>query len=315
MASQNLFDMLGGLGLFLFGMREMTESLELFSGAFVKEVIRKFTKNKYMGALVGFIVTAIIQSSSATTVIVVGMADAGLMALNQTVGIIMGSNIGSTVTGLIIAINLFSLAPIIIFLGVILLFFKSKILKSIGSVLTGLGILFLGMHMISASVKPISEMPIVKEILSSLSNPIIGLLTGLVFTAIVQSSSVSIGILEALGLAGAVSLKNAAFVIYGQNIGTCITALIASVGVGKTAKRTAMIHILFNVIGSAVFTLITLFLPFLPFIEKVIPENIMLQISSIHVLFNLLSTALLLPFSEVLINLTYRIIPGSKKMI
>lgn len=312
MILESIFNMLGGLGLFLFGMKEMNESLELFSGSFLERWIRKFTKNKYMGAIIGFIVTVIIQSSSATTIIVVSLVNAGIMSLYQAVGVIMGSNIGTTITGLIIAINLFSLAPIIIFIGVVLLFFKNTFIKSIGSVFTGFGILFLGMSMMSKAVKPISQLPIVKEILTSLSNPFIGLFIGIVFTAIVQSSSVSLGILEALGLAGAITIGNAAFVIYGQNIGTCITAFIASIGSGKDAKRVIAIHVLFNLIGAILFVGITLFSPFLSIIESLFSQNIMLQISMIHILFNVLSTILLLPFSELLIKLACKIVPEAK---
>ncbi len=312
MIVESIFNMLGGLGLFLFGMKEMTASLELFSGSFLEKWIKKFTRNKYMGAIIGFIVTVIIQSSSATTVIIVSLANAGIMSLSQTVGVIMGSNIGTTVTGLIIAINLFSLAPIIIFIGVVLLFFKNTFIKSVGSVFTGFGILFLGMSMMSQAVKPISQLPIVKEILTSLKNPLIGILIGIIFTAIVQSSSVSLGILEALGLAGAITIGNAAFVIYGQNIGTCVTALIAAIGAGKTAKRVIVIHVLFNLIGAILFAGITLFSPFLDVIERLFSQNIMMQISMIHILFNVVSTILLLPFSDLLIKLAYKIVPEAK---
>lgn len=309
---ENIFNMLGGLGLFLFGMSEMSKSLETFSGSFIEEIIKKFTTNKYIGVFVGFIITAFIQSSSATTVIVVGLVNAGIMALEQTVGVIMGANVGTTVTSLIIAINLLGLAPIIIFIGVMLLSFKNNFFKSIGSVLTGFGILFLGMNMMSKAAKPISQLPVVKEILMSFNNPLIGLLAGLVFTAIVQSSSVSIGILEALGLAGAISLWNASFIIYGQNIGTCITALIAAVGTGVTTKRTVAIHVLFNLVGAIIFTGITLLFPFLQFLEQLFPQNIMMQISAVHILFNLISTILLLPCSDKLVKLACRIVPEDK---
>ncbi len=309
---ENIFNMLGGLGLFLFGIGEMSKSLKMFSGSLIEDIIKKFTTNKYIGVLVGFIITALIQSSSATTVIVVGLVNAGMMALEQTVGVIMGANVGTTVTSLIIAINLLGLAPIIIFIGAILLSFKSNFLKSVGSVLTGFGILFLGMNMMSKAAKPISRLPVIKEILMSFENPFIGLLAGLVFTAIVQSSSVSIGILEALGLGGAISLWNASFIIYGQNIGTCVTALIAAVGAGVTTKRTVAIHVLFNLVGAAIFTGITLFFPFLPFLEQIFPQNIMIQISAVHILFNLISTVLLLPFSNLLIKLSCKIVPENK---
>lgn len=306
---ENLFNMLGGLGLFLLGIREMTHSLEKISDSFIKDIIDKFTKNKYMAALIGVIITVIVQSSSAVTVIVVGMVEAGLMALNQAAAVVMGANIGTTITSLIIAINLLSLAPLFIFLGVIFVFSKNKFLKTSGSILTGFGILFLGMNMMSSAAKPLSNLPIIKEFLISFNNPIIGVLFGVTFTALIQSSSVSIGMLEALGLAGAISLKNAAFIIYGQNIGTCITALFAAFGAGKTAKRTVAIHFLFNIIGAVVFMMLTLFTPFLQLIENFFSQSIMIQISSLHILFNVVSTFILLPFTNTLIKLACRIVP------
>lgn len=309
---ENLFNMLGGLGLFLLGIREMTQSLEKVSESFIKDTIDKFTKNKYMAAFIGVIITVIVQSSSAVTVIVVGMVEAGLMALNQAAAVIMGANIGTTVTSLIIAINLLSLAPLFIFGGVVFVFFKNKFLKTLGSILTGFGILFLGMNMMSSAAKPLSNLPIVKEFLISFNNPIIGVLFGVTFTAVVQSSSVSIGMLEALSLAGTISLRNAAFIIYGQNVGTCITALFAAFGTGKVAKRTVAIHFLFNIIGAVMFIGLTLFTPFLQLIEKIFSQNIMFQISSLHILFNVVSTIILLPFTDALIKLAYKIVPDKK---
>ena len=313
-AFENLLNMLGGLGLFLFGIRNMTQSLEKISDSFVKNMVYKFTQNKYMAAFIGFVITAIVQSSSAVTVIVVGMVDAGLMALNQAAAVIMGANIGTTVTSLIIAVNLLGLAPLFVFLGVIFTFFKNKFLKTLGSILTGFGVLFLGMNMMSKAARPLSGLPVIKEFLMSFSNPLIGVLFGVTFTAIVQSSSVSIGMLEALAFAGAISLKNASFIIYGQNIGTCVTAMIASFGSRKTAKRTVAIHFLFNVIGTVIFMSLTLFTPFLKWLETILGSNIMFQISSLHILFNVVSTAILLPLSNVLIKLAYKIIPDKEKL-
>lgn len=308
----NLFNMLGGLGLFLFGIREMTQSLEKISGSFIKTVIDKFTKNKYVAAFIGIIVTVVVQSSSAVTVIVVGMVEAGLMALNQASAIIMGANIGTTITSLIIAINLLRLAPLFIFLGVVFVFLKNKFLKIIGSIFVGFGILFLGMNMMSSAAKPLSDLPVIKEFLMSFNNPFIGVLFGITFTAIVQSSSVSVGMLEALGLAGAISFRNAAFIIYGQNIGTCVTAMIAAIGAQKTAKRTVTIHFLFNIIGATIFVILTLLTPFLKVIENMFESNIMFQISFLHILFNVVSTVFLLPFSDVLIKIACKIIPDKK---
>lgn len=314
MTVENVFSMLCGLGLFLFGMKLMGEGLELAAGSKLRILIEKLTQNKYLGALVGIIVTAIIQSSSATTVMVVGFVNAGLMNLTQAVGVIMGANIGTTVTGIMIAINLTKLAPFAIFIGVIMLSFAKRAkVRHVGQIITGFGILFFGMETMSSSMAPLAQSPTFKDLIISLENPFIGLLIGLAFTAVIQSSSASIGVLQALGMAGVITLPSAIFVIYGQNIGTCATTILSSIGTNKTAKRTAVIHLLFNVIGTVLFVIITLLFPFTSFIEGLAPNNIMAQISIIHVIFNVVTTLILLPFSNILIKASYKIIKGEDK--
>lgn len=305
---ESLFNMLGGLGLFLFGAREMTQSFAGLSNSLFRGMISKVTCNKYMAAFMGFVITAIVQSSSAVTVIVIGMLDAGLMELAQAAAVIMGANVGTTVTPLIMAINLLGFAPLIIFGGVVLESLNRDVFKAVGSVLIGLGVLFLGMNMISTAARPISTLPVVREFLISLSNPFIGVLFGVSFTAVVQSSSVSMGLLEALSLAGAISFRNAAFVIYGQNIGTCVTALIASFETKKNAKRAVVIHFLFNLIGATIFTCLSLMTPFLRAFEVAFAQDIMLKISALHILFNVVSTAILLPFNDVLVKIACKVI-------
>ncbi len=305
---ESLFNMLGGLGLFLFGVREMTQSFVGLSNSLFREMISKVACNKYMAAFVGFAVTAIVQSSSAVTVIIVGLLDAGLLELAQAAAIIMGANVGTTVTPLIMAINLLEFAPLIIFGGVVLEGLNGEAFKAVGSVLIGFGVLFLGMNMISSAARPISTLPVVREFLVSLSNPFIGVLFGVTFTAIMQSSSVSMGLLEALSLAGAISFRNAAFIIYGQNIGTCVTALIASFETRKNAKRAVVIHFLFNLIGAAIFTCLSLMTPFLRVFEAAFAQSVMFKISALHILFNVVSTAILLPFSEVLVKIACKVV-------
>lgn len=305
---ESLFNMLGGLGLFLFGVREMTQSFAGVSNSIFREMLSKVTCNKYMAAFVGVVTTAIVQSSSAVTVIVVGMLDAGLMELAQASAVIMGANVGTTVTPLIMAINLLGFAPLIIFGGVIFESLNRGAFKAAGGVLIGFGVLFLGMNMISSAVEPISTLPVVGEFLASLSNPFIGVLFGVTFTAVVQSSSVSMGLLEALSLAGAVSFRNAAFVIYGQNIGTCVTALIASFETKKNAKRAVVIHFLFNLIGATIFTCLSLMTPFLRDFEAAFAQNIMFKISALHILFNVVSTAILLPFNDALVKIACKVV-------
>ncbi len=303
--------LLGGLGLFLFGMKLMGDGLELAAGAKLRGMIEKLTKNKYMGALVGLIVTALIQSSSATTVMVVGFVNAGLMDLAQAVGVIMGANIGTTITAIIIAINLTAIAPIATFAGVVMMCFINKnSVKHIGQIIAGFGILFMGMNIMSTAMEPLAQMPEFTGLLTTFSNPLWGVMAGMLFTALIQSSSASVGVLQALGSVGAITLPSAVYIIYGQNIGTCITALIACVGTSKTAKRTAIVHLLFNVIGTILFVIIAMTLPFAQIIESIVPNNIMMQISLVHTTFNVVCTAIMLPFSNYLIKIACKIVTG-----
>ena len=276
--------------------------------------MEKLTTNKYMGALVGLLVTAIIQSSSATTVMVVGFVNAGLMNLAQAVGVIMGANIGTTVTGVLIAFKLSTIAPIAIFLGVALLSFcRKNSHKHVGQIIAGFGILFMGMELMSESMEPLSQSEFFTGMMTSLGNPLLGVLVGLVFTAIIQSSSASVGVLQALGAAGAITLPSAIYIIYGQNIGTCVTALLSSVGTNKVARRTAIVHLMFNIFGAVLFILITMLLPFEELIMSLAPNDPVVQISIVHVIFNIVTTAILLPLSNVLIKIACKVIPGEDK--
>jgi len=302
----------GGLGLFLFGMKLMGDGLEMAAGSKLRGMIERLTKNKYMGALVGLVVTAVIQSSSATTVMVVGFVNAGLMNLAQAVGVIMGANIGTTVTGVMIAINLTAIAPLAVLIGVVMIsFIKRNSVKHIGQIIAGFGILFMGMKMMSTAMEPLSESEVFTSLMTSFSNPLLGVLVGLVFTAIIQSSSASVGVLQALGAAGAITLPSAIYVIYGQNIGTCVTALISSVGTSKTARRTAVVHLMFNVFGAVLFIVISMLLPFAELVQRIVPGNVMAQISIVHVIFNIVCTAIMLPLSSLLVKVACKVIPGS----
>ena len=310
MTIENFMMLLCGLGLFLYGMKLMGDGLELAAGSRLKTMIERLTTNKYMGALIGFAVTAVIQSSSATTVMVVGFVNAGLMTLAQAVGVIMGANIGTTVTGFMIAIKLNSLAPIAIFLGVVMIMFcKKNNHKHIGQIVCGFGILFYGMTVMSTAMEPLSESEFFRNLFVQMQNPLIGL----VFTALIQSSSASVGVLQALAASGAIGLDSAIYVIYGQNIGTCVTAIMASAGTTKTAKRTATVHLLFNVIGATLFTCITLLTPFTSLIKSISPNNVMMQISIVHIIFNIVTTSILLPLSNYLVKLACKIIPGEDR--
>ena len=296
-----LMGLLGGLALFLYGMQMMSDGLESAAGNKMKTILEKLTANRFVGVLVGALITAIIQSSSATTVMVVGFVNSGMMTLRQAVWIIMGANIGTTITGQLIALDVGELAPLIAFLGVAaMVFIKNEKVKYVGEIFAGLGILFIGMDMMGSAMKPLAESEKFVSILTTFENPILGILAGAVFTAIIQSSSASVGILQALAGSGVIGLSGAAYVLFGQNIGTCITALLASVGTSRNAKRTTIIHILFNVFGTIVFTTLCLLTPLTAMVEGWTPGDAPKQIANLHTMFNIVTTLLLLPIGTIL---------------
>ena len=306
----DIFAMCGGLALFLYGMTMMSNGLELAAGNKMKSILEKLTTNRFLGVIVGALITAVIQSSSATTVMVVGFVNAGLMNLTNAVWVIMGANIGTTITGQLIAIDITALAPIIAFVGIaMIVFFKSKKMDAFGTIIGGLGILFMGMEMMSNAMVPLRSSPDFIRIVSTFENPFIGILVGAVFTAIIQSSSASVGILQALAKSGVVTLPSAIYVLFGQNIGTCITAVLASIGTGRNAKRTTIIHLSFNLIGTIIFVTISMLLPFADFVQSLTPGNIPAQIANVHTVFNVVTTILLLPFGTKLVTLAFKILP------
>ena len=307
--------LLGGLALFLYGMQMMSTGLEAAAGNKMKTILEKLTANRFVGVLVGAMITAIIQSSSATTVMVVGFVNSGMMTLSQAVWIIMGANIGTTITGQLIALDVGELAPLMAFVGVAaVVFLKNERIRHIGEIIAGLGILFIGMDMMGSAMKPLAEMESFVSLLTKFENPILGILAGTVFTALIQSSSASVGILQALAGSGVIGLKSAAFVLFGQNIGTCITALMASVGTSRNAKRTTVIHIMFNVFGTCVFTILCLISPLIVFVEGVTPGNAPAQIANLHTIFNVVTTLLLLPIGGVLTNLAIMILKDKEEV-
>ena len=306
----DIFAMCGGLALFLYGMTMMSNGLELAAGNKMKSILEKLTTNRFLGVIVGALITAVIQSSSATTVMVVGFVNAGLMNLTNAVWVIMGANIGTTITGQLIAIDITALAPVIAFVGIaMIVFFKSKKMDAFGTIIGGLGILFMGMEMMSNAMVPLRSSPDFIRIVSTFENPFIGILVGAVFTAIIQSSSASVGILQALAKSGVVTLPSAIYVLFGQNIGTCITAVLASIGTGRNAKRTTIIHLSFNLIGTIIFVTISMLLPFADFVQSLTPGNIPAQIANVHTVFNVVTTILLLPFGTKLVTLAFKILP------
>ena len=310
MSITNVLSLLGGLSLFLYGMQMMSSGLENIAGNKMKSILEKLTANRFLGVIVGAVITAVIQSSSATTVMVVGFVNTGMMTLSQAVWIIMGANIGTTITGQLISLDIGALAPLFAFFGVAaIVFLKSPKINYIGQILAGFGVLFIGMDMMGASMAPLKESQEFISLMTRFSNPVLGILAGAVFTAVIQSSSASVGILQTLAAGGLIPFSSAVFVLFGQNIGTCITAVLASIGTNKNAKRTTLLHLLFNIIGTTVFTIVCLILPLTNFVESITPANPTAQIANMHTIFNIVTTLLLLPLGNYLAKLAVIILP------
>ena len=306
--------LLGGLALFLYGMQMMSDGLEDAAGNRMKQILEKLTSNRFLGVLVGAGITAVIQSSSATTVMVVGFVNSGMMKLQQAVWIIMGANIGTTITGQLIALDVGMMAPLFAFLGVaMVVFLKMPKARHIGKILAGLGVLFIGMDMMGAAMEPLQESEAFVSLMTQFSNPILGILAGALFTAVIQSSSASVGILQTLAVSGLIGFDSAVFVLFGQNIGTCITAVIASIGTNRSARRTTIIHLMFNVIGTIIFTVLCMTLPITDWIAAITPNNPAAQIANMHTVFNIVTTTLLLPFGNYLAKIAEKILPEKEE--
>ena len=306
-----IFLLLGGLALFLYGMKLMSDGLEAAAGSKFKNILELVTKNRFIAVLTGTFITAIVQSSSATTVMVVGFVNAGLMKLTQAVGVVMGANIGTTITGIIVSLKVSDYAPLAIFIGVMFIIAaKRDKMKFQGQIIAGLGILFLGMSLMGDTLKPLSSNETAVSMFEYAQNPFIGILIGLAFTAMMQSSSATMGIVITLGMSGLLDLSSAIFIVYGSNIGTCVTALLATIGASKAARKVAVVHFSFNIIGTVIFTAITL-LPFgyVSFLESLSAENVGAQIALSSVVFNITTTVLLFPFANILVKIADFVIP------
>ena len=329
MTYENVFSMLGAIAVFLFGMTTMTDGLEKLAGGKLSHVLEKLTDNIFKGILVGALVTALIHSSATTTVMCVGFVNAGIMNLYQAVGIIMGANIGTTVTAQILRLTSISgegnlvltllqpsvLGPLTAVIGIIFyMFLKGAVRKNIGQVLLGTGLLFIGMNTMTVSVSPLQNEPWLKDLFTAFSNPILGMLVGALITALLQSSTAFTGILQALSTTGAVRFNTAIPLILGQNVGTTLTALISSAGASKNAKRVALIHLFFNLIGS-LFFLVVLYagnaIFSFPFWEDTMDMG---SVANFHLLFNLTCTALLLPANKLLVRAAEKLIPGETQL-
>lgn len=322
----NVLAMIGGLALFLYGMHVMGDGLTKASGGKLEKILEKLTSNKLYAVILGAGVTAIIQSSSATTVMVVGFVNSGIMKLSQAIGVIMGANIGTTVTSWILSlagiqsdnfwIQLFkpeSFTPILALVGIILLMFSKKEKKhDIGNILLGFAVLMFGMTSMSEAVAPLADVPEFTSILTAFTNPVLGVIAGALLTAAIQSSSASVGILQALCITGAVDYRMAIPIIMGQNIGTCITAIISGIGANRNAKRAALIHLYFNIIGSVVFLVLFYTVNAFVHFEFLDAPATALGVAIIHSVYNIFATAILLPFSGVLEKLSYLTLPEEK---
>ena len=305
--------LIGGLGLFLYGMTLMSDSLEKAAGAKLRGILELFTKNRYVGIIVGIVFTAIIQSSSAATVMVVSFVNAGLMTLYQAIGVIYGANIGTTVTSQLVSFNLSQYAPVFIMVGVLMLMiFKNPTVKKAGEVVIGFGILFLGISTMSSSMGALKELPAIQNLFMSLDNRFFALLLGLIITAIVQSSSVTVSIVLLLAQQGLLPLKICFFIILGCNIGACMSAMLASLSGKKNAKRAALIHLLFNIIGSIIMAIILLIGS--DWIEALIMHisggNLGRCVANTHTIFKVFQVIILMPFMSWIVKLTYLIVPG-----
>lgn len=313
MNSAMIISMLGGLGLFLYGMKLMGEGIEKVAGSKMKTILEWCTKNRFIGVVVGTIFTAIIQSSSAATVMVVSFVNSGLMNLTQAVGVIMGANIGTTVTAQIVAFNLDSIAPLFVIAGVVMImFFKNETVKKVGEVVFGFGVLFLGMSLMKESMADIKDSVTVMNLISSLRNPLVAILVGLVITTILQSSSASVGILVTMAGSGLIELPMCFYVILGCNIGACTSALLVGLTGKKNAKRAALIHLMFNIIGSLVMLIILL--PFGGYVESwimSISDNLSRAVANTHTIFKVFQVIVLFPFAGLIVKLTELMVPGT----
>ncbi|MCF0245530.1 MAG: Na/Pi cotransporter family protein [Ileibacterium sp.] len=313
----SILSFLGGLGMFIYGMNLMADGLQQSAGSKTRKLLAMLTNNRLVGVLIGALITAIIQSSSATTVMVVGFVNAQIMNLGQAIGVIMGANIGTTMTGWIVSMSewgkLFKpemIAPVLIFTGTaIMLFTKKERVKQISTVLVGFGILFVGLSIMSGAIEPYSEEPIFYDAFTIIgSNPLYGLLVGTVVTAVIQSSSASMGILQTLAFAGVVNWGAAAFIALGQNIGTCATALLSCIGASKNAKRAAVLHLMFNILGSVIVgTVVYIYFMMNPAVAS--SQVTGTQLAIFHTSFNVITTILLFPFANWMVKLSEQIIP------
>lgn len=309
MSITNIISLLGGLGAFLFGMKYMGDGLELAAGSKMKDLLEKLTRNRILGFLLGMFVTVVIQSSSATTVMVMGFINAGIMDLAQATGVIFGANIGTTITSILIALDVSGIAPFCLFLGAFLMLYsKKKQTKHIGQIILGFGLLFQGLHTMSGAMKPLKDVLWFQDFIMNAKSPLLGLLVGALLCAVIQSSSAAVGILQALAMQGLMPLYFASFLVCGVNIGSAMPTILASMNARNNAKRAAMVYLINNLVGAVIMTVVTLALPYTQWVEAMIPDP-MFQVSVIHIIFKVVSALVLLPLTNQVVKLTYLLVP------
>ena len=303
----------GGLALFLYGMQMMGDGLEAVAGNRMKRILERLTTNRFLGVVVGILITAVIQSSSATTAMLVGFVNSGLMSLNQAVWVTMGANIGTTITGQLIALDISKIAPLIAFVGVVMVvFMKRKNINHSGTIIAGLGVLFIGMTMMSSALSPLRQSEFFINMMTTIQNPILGILVGIVFTSIIQSSSASVGILQTLALSGLIELHGAVYIMLGMKIGTCITAALASIGGNRHAKRVVITHYSFNIIEAVLFAILFKTTGLIDLIYNLTPANPAAQIANMHTLCAVVMTVILLPFGKYLVRFAEKVLPDKE---
>lgn len=306
--------LLGGLGLFLYGMKLMSDGLEAAAGERLRRGLQALAKNRFSAIALGAGITAAIHSSSATTIILIGLVNAGLLSFSQALFVGMGANIGTTMTAQMTAFDLTGTAPVILFCGIMMMLFtKNPGVVRVGQIIGGVGILFVGLNIMSEAVIPLRDWQPFRVLLSSCENPLQGLLAGIAVTCIIQSSTATMGILQACALQGIVGLDQAVYVILGLNIGSCVTAILASLGGNKTAKRTAVSFLWFNLIGVAAFLVLLPLFPVAEWVKSWSPGDPARQLANFHTFFNIVNTVLLIGFPQLLIKVSYMTVPGEDK--
>ena len=306
-----VMQLLAGIGLFLYGMKLMSDGLAQAAGGKLRHLLEVLTASRVRAVFVGILFTMVVQSSSATTVMVVGFVNAGLLNLIQAVGVVMGANIGTTITAQLIAFRLTTVAPVILLIGVVMLMFiKKPIVRKYGIVVLGFGMLFMGMNMMGDAMEPVKDSPQIISMLSRLNSPILAFLAGLVLTAIIQSSSAAVGLVQVMAMQGLVTLDMAVFIILGSNIGTCVDALMAAVGGRPAAKQTALAHLFLNIFGSILIAILLSFLPLTELVRRLTPGDVVWQIANAHTLFKVLEVVVFFPLANQLVRLVVKLVPN-----